>query len=99
MPWSSHLNAVDLAAEIAEKGYQILALEHTSKAVPVFQYKMADENRRRPMALILGNERAGVDPGLIALSEAVLSLPMIGQKASLNVAVAFGAAAYWLRFA
>jgi tRNA G18 (ribose-2'-O)-methylase SpoU len=60
---------------------------------------MADENRPRPMALILGNERAGVDPGLIALSEAVLSLPMTGQKASLNVAVAFGAAVYWLIFA
>jgi tRNA G18 (ribose-2'-O)-methylase SpoU len=28
----------------------------------------------------------------------VIALPMMGKKASLNVAVAFGAAAYWLSF-
>jgi tRNA G18 (ribose-2'-O)-methylase SpoU len=28
----------------------------------------------------------------------VLSLPMMGEKGSLNVAVAFGIAAYWLTF-
>ena len=66
---------------------------------PVFKHKIADENERCPMALILGNELAGVDPGLLSLCDAALSLPMTGQKASLNVAVAFGVAAYWLMFA
>jgi tRNA G18 (ribose-2'-O)-methylase SpoU len=44
----------------------------------------------------VGNEQAGVDPGLLELCETVLALPMAGHKASLNVAVAFGIAAYWL---
>jgi len=58
-----------------------------------------EETGNKPLALILGNERAGVDPGLIDVCEAVLALPMVGQKASLNVAVAFGVAVYWLAFA
>lgn len=97
--WSCHLNAVDLARQLKEEGYLLFALERTPNAVPVFQYKIADEKRSSPMALILGNERAGVDPGLLALCDEVLSLPMAGQKTSLNVAVAFGVAAYWLMFA
>jgi hypothetical protein len=40
-----------------------------------------------------------VDPGLLALADETLCLPMSGSKGSLNVAVAFGIAAYWLRFA
>ena len=90
---------MDLAVELVENGYQLLALERTSNSVPVFKHKIADENERCPMALILGNELAGVDPGLLSLCDAALSLPMTGQKASLNVAVAFGVAAYWLMFA
>jgi tRNA C32,U32 (ribose-2'-O)-methylase TrmJ len=42
-----------------------------------------------PLALIVGNERAGVDPDLLALCDGVFALPMIGSKSSLNVA--------WLR--
>ncbi len=99
VPWSSHLNAEDLARQRKEEGYLLFALERTPNAVPIFQYRIGDDKRRRPMALILGNERAGVDPGLLTLCNEVLSLPMAGQKASLNVAVAFGVAAYWLMFA
>jgi tRNA G18 (ribose-2'-O)-methylase SpoU len=50
------------------------------------------------MVLIVGNERAGVDPGILDLCDVVLALPMMGEKESLNVAVAFGVAAYWLSY-
>ena len=98
IPWSSHLNAVDLAEQLISNGYSLLALEQKKNAVSIFQFKIEDEMGmgRSPLALILGNERAGVDPELMDLGEAVLTLPMAGQKASLNVAVAFGVAAYWL---
>ena len=98
IPWSSHLNAVDLAKQLISNGYSLLALEQKKNAVSIFQFKIEDEMGmgRSPLALILGNERAGVDPELMDLGEAVLTLPMAGQKASLNVAVAFGVAAYWL---
>jgi 23S rRNA (guanosine2251-2'-O)-methyltransferase len=39
-----------------------------------------------------------VDPDLLALCDRVFYLPMLGVKGSLNVATAFGVAAYFLRF-
>ena len=98
VPWSSQLNAVELARQLIADGYSLLVLERTSEAVPIFQYRDHEAAGHKPLALILGNERSGVDPGLIELGEIVLALPMVGQKASLNVAVAFGVAVYWLAF-
>ena len=95
--WSKHLNALALIRELHQKQYHVLALECTANSVDVhqFQPRWADE---RPLVLIVGNERAGIDPGLLDYCEAFLSLPMMGNKSSLNVAVAFGAAAYQLNF-
>jgi len=95
--WSTHPNALDLVRDLHEKQYHLLALERRVNSTEIDQYRplWADE---RPAVLIVGNERAGVDPGLLGFCEAVLSLPMLGRKASLNVAVAFGAAAYQLLF-
>ena len=97
IPWSSHPNAVLLAQDLREKGYRLLALECTPSSVLIYQYPL-EKAPEQPIALILGNERAGVDPGLMELCDAMIALPMVGGKASLNVAVAFGAAAYWLSF-
>ncbi len=95
--WSAHLNAVNLASDLMDMGHRLLALEGTPDALPIHHYHR-DASSKRPLLLIVGNEQAGIDPGLLKLSEMVLALPMAGRKASLNVAVAFGIAAYWLGF-
>jgi tRNA G18 (ribose-2'-O)-methylase SpoU len=46
--------------------------------------------------LVLGSEVSGIDPGLLALADETVRLPMFGVKRSLNVAVAFGIAAFEL---
>jgi 23S rRNA (guanosine2251-2'-O)-methyltransferase len=51
-----------------------------------------------PVVLVVGNELSGVDPGILALCERIVCLPMQGVKGSLNVAVAFGIAVYHIRF-
>lgn len=48
---------------------------------------------------MIGNELTGVDPLILAQADQVLSIPMSGSKASLNVAIAFGIGAYAVRFA
>jgi tRNA G18 (ribose-2'-O)-methylase SpoU len=93
--WSAHPNALRLAADLRKKGYRLLALESTPNAVPI-HYFHQEVSSERPVMLIVGNERAGVDPGLLDLCETILTLPMSGRKSSLNVAVAFGIAAYWM---
>ena len=95
--WTKHINGLALIRELHQQHYHVLALERTPTSLDIhqFQPQWADE---RPLVLIVGNERAGIDPGLLEYCEAVLSLPMVGKKSSLNVAVAFGAAAYQLCF-
>ncbi len=97
VPWQYHTNALDVSIALHEQGYHLIALEFTPQAVPMFQFHL-DPKDERPVALILGNEQAGVDPDIIEICESVVALPMLGEKRSLNVAVAFGAAAYWLSF-
>lgn len=93
--WSYGPNAVELAAALRADGYQLWALEPRTLSSP--NGVTVDERPAR-LALVVGNERAGVDPGVMALCDGVLSLPMTGQKTSLNAAVAFGIAVYYLQF-
>ena len=96
--WSHHRNALDLAEQLQDEGFMLVALECTAKATPIYRFK-AEPPDQQPWVLVVGNERAGVDPALLARCDLVLNLPMTGEKNSLNVAVAFAAAAYWLSFA
>lgn len=51
-----------------------------------------------PLLLILGEEVHGIPKPLLRLCDAFLEIPQYGQKESLNVSVAFGIAAFWVRF-
>lgn len=95
--WEYWPNGLAAASELKDKGYNLVALERIENALLLNDYRPYPTDKPK-IALILGNEKAGVDPGIIKLCDAVLSLPMMGKKVSLNVAVAFGAAAYWLSF-
>lgn len=98
VPWSQHRNALALADDLRSKGARLIALERLPKATLIYRFRDEPPDER-PWVLVVGNERAGVDPGLLERCDEVIALPMAGNKASLNVAVAFGAAAYWLSFA
>ncbi|MBN2119125.1 MAG: hypothetical protein JW730_21325 [Anaerolineales bacterium] len=49
-----------------------------------------------PSVLMIGNEVTGVDPELLDLCDKIFYIPMLGEKKSFNVAIAFGIAAYAL---
>lgn len=96
--WSYHRNGVETAVALRRDGFRLWALEATPQAEPFFAAAMPDL-AERPLVLVVGNEKAGVDPGILACCERVFTLPMDGRKRSLNAAVAFGIAAYHLRYA
>jgi tRNA G18 (ribose-2'-O)-methylase SpoU len=52
---------------------------------------------RFPCALLLGNERFGLDPSVVALADAGARIPTYGAKASLNVVAALAIALHELR--
>jgi 23S rRNA (guanosine2251-2'-O)-methyltransferase len=69
----------------------IIGLENNVKAKPLNKFKP-----KFPLALILGEERQGIQKPLIKLCDQIVEIPMLGKKESLNVSVAFGIAAYHL---
>ncbi|MFN8487517.1 MAG: RNA methyltransferase [Caldilineaceae bacterium] len=93
--WSHHNNALDLACHLQAQGATLLALEDGPTAQSLFAN--ARPANTAPLVLLVGNEVTGVDPGLLAICDQVLAIPMWGVKRSLNVATAFGIAIYELR--
>lgn len=96
MPWTFHPNGVHAAGELKSTGLRLWALEGGERAESLFD--IAEEIPGGPIVLAVGNELSGVDPGILELCERVVCLPMQGIKGSLNVAVAFGIAVYFIRF-
>jgi len=101
--WSQHANALRTSLEMKEQGWQLWVLEsgEITGGAPVASLFSADEEipiHPEKVLLIVGNERAGVDAQILSVCDHILTIPMLGRKGSLNVAVAFGIAAYRLRF-
>ncbi len=93
LPWSIHKDAVKLVAGLKKEGWRIIALEEGEGSKEIKKRSKGDVDKS---VLILGSELTGVDPDLLALCDEMISIPMRGQKRSLNVAIAFSVAAYAL---
>jgi 23S rRNA (guanosine2251-2'-O)-methyltransferase len=90
MPWEHSLNLLATLGQLKTKGYRIYALELTADAVPIHEAGLS-----LPAVLVVGHEREGVQPDILALADGRLLLPMRGRSVrSLNVSVAAGVAAY-----
>src|SRR5690606_7761794 len=68
-----------------------LTIVGTSPRAP-HSYKTA--RYKRPMVLMLGNEAKGLSDEEMALCHEMVSIPMVGRRDSLNVAVAGGIILY-----
>lgn len=93
--WQYHRNALAAADALRAEGYLLAALETGAQSQPLYSLPL-NRIAGRGLVLIVGNEITGVDPDLLDRCDLHVSLPMRGSKASINVAVAFGAAAYYL---
>ena len=91
-----HPNGYLLSEKLKASGYYLIALERDQKSISVFDPDLVLPGQA--LALIIGNEISGIDPGILDLCQMIVDLPMIGIKQSLNVVVAFGIAVYHLRY-
>lgn len=96
VPWTLHRDGAAAAANLRDAGLRLWALEGGPRSRSLFD--APTPGREEAVVLVLGHEVSGVDPRIVDLCEAVVHLPMIGSKGSLNVAVAFGVAAYAIRY-
>lgn len=96
IPWHYYKNGLVAAKELKDQGFGLWAIEGGEEATPLFETEVPKDSQR--IVLVIGNELAGVDPGILAICERILYIPMGGRKESLNITVAFGIAAYFLRY-
>ena len=85
-----HRETLDLET-LKAKGYRIVALEQAEKSIPLQTYKSPEK-----IALLLGEEVAGIAPEHLAACDDIVEIPMVGTKESFNVSVAAGIALYQL---
>lgn len=72
-------------------GYHIAGLEQNARSIPLSIYQSPNK-----IALLLGEEVAGIAPDLLSICDDIVEIPMRGQKESFNVSVATGIALYQL---
>ena len=91
VPWSNVKNIATAIKQLKAKGYSVVALEQDPRAI---DYKTAQLPNK--VALIVGNEVRGVSKPLRDQCDYIIEIPMLGDRKSLNVSVAFGIAAFEL---
>jgi len=92
VPWQQREDIRAALAELHAQGKPCIALETVAGAPAATTF-----NWPFPCALVLGNERFGLDPELVATCDHVVRIPLFGRKNSLNVVSAFALAAYEIR--
>lgn len=95
IPWQYYSDGYEACVALQKQGYHLWALEGGERAQSLFE---TSQNLPDPLVLVFGNELTGIDPGIMDVCESVIYLPMMGDKRSLNVAIAGSIAVYWLTF-
>ena len=90
--WEHAGDIRDVIDRLHAEGYTVYALETVDGAADI-----STVTPSFPCALLLGNERFGLDPDVVAAADAVLEIPSHGMKNSLNVVSAFAVAAAFFR--
>lgn len=90
VPWEHRRQLQPLLKRLRAAGIMVVALEnHVASSIPLRHF-----TPRFPLALLLGEEVGGINRKFLPLCDRILEIPLSGHKESLNVAVAFGIAAY-----
>lgn len=89
VPWEYCPSVGETLIKLKENGVKICALELTKQS---FHYRKA--SYEFPVALVVGNEVDGLSEEAMPYIDFAIDMPMLGRANSLNVATAFGIAAY-----
>ncbi len=94
VPWSRFERLAEAVARLRAAGAMVVALETVAGAPAVEDFAW-----RFPCALLLGNERFGLDPAAVRSADAVVRIDLHGRKNSLNVVSAAAIALHAARCA
>lgn len=75
--------------ELKQQGYRLIGLEQTTGSQSLYSFAFP-----RRTALVVGNERSGLDDELLRLVDEVIEIPVYGLPYAYNVATATAMALY-----
>ena len=89
VPWTYYERTCDALRMLKDNGVHVVAVEATNETIPI-----ADFDWPEPVAIVFGNEVAGINERVLNACDAAVHIPMHGYKNSMNVATAFGIVLY-----
>lgn len=84
-----HRSLPPVLRDLRRDGYVLVGLEQTTNSVDLPEYEFT-----RKTALVVGNERLGLEPDTLSQLNAVVEIPVFGLPHSFNVATATAMALY-----
>jgi len=91
IPWEAG-DIESIVGGLKKDGYAVISVEQDKNSIPLRDYTSSEK-----AALIFGNEVDGVPKQLLEKSDAIIEIPMLGTKESLNVSVSAGVVLFQLR--
>ncbi len=91
IPWEYFSSPIPLIKKLKKEGFEIVGLEQSTKSIDYKKYKST-----KSILFMVGSEVDGMDKKILDLCDAIVEIPMLGEKESLNVSVAFGVAIFRL---
>lgn len=80
VPWEKSDTALEVVKKLKEQGVQIVAVEQSTKSIPLKSYTPLF-----PVAIVVGHETDGVSKEVLELADITVELPMFGVNKSFNV--------------
>jgi tRNA G18 (ribose-2'-O)-methylase SpoU len=84
-----HRTLPPVLQRLRDEGFQIVGLEQTQGAASLFEFAFA-----RRTALVVGNERAGIEEDVLRLLDRAVEIPVYGMPYAHNAATAAAMALY-----
>ena len=85
--WEHHQSTEEGIKNLKAEGVYILAIEQAEKSVSLDAFA---PKKGETYAVVFGNEVKGVQQEVVSMADAVLEIPQLGTKHSLNIAVSAG---------
>ncbi len=89
--WEYLKDPKQIIQKLKKDGFQIIGLEQSEKSVDYKKVTVRQSSQQEVKILfVVGNEVDGMESDIINMCDVVAEIPMMGEKESLNVSVAFG---------
>lgn len=85
--WIYYKSTLEAITALKKQGYYIIGVEQTDNSILL---QNAITFKETGVAYVLGNEVQGVDTTVLEMCDAIVEIPQMGTKHSLNVSIAAG---------